>query len=164
MFFLFGWGHRTKKDYGQTLPMVCPNCNNKCFWKLLHIKTWFSLFFIPVIPYESKNYLLCEVCSQGIELKESQIGKAKEANELTLSFLNKAISEDQYKIKLKEIDLLGILEKDNRRDKIQREEVASRLPKVCPECGKGYEDSWKVCLECERPLIATQQRKADAVV
>lgn len=96
MFFLFGWGHQTRKDYGPTLPITCPNCHNQCYWHLLHVRVWFTLFFIPVIPYESKHYLLCEVCSRGMELDHEQISKAKELNQATAAFLSKTITEEAY--------------------------------------------------------------------
>jgi len=43
---------------------------------------------------------LCNVCSQGIGLNDSQIDKAKQLNQATLSFLNKCITEEQYKMAL----------------------------------------------------------------
>lgn len=88
MFFLFGWGRRTRKDFGPTLPLKCGNCNNNGFHRLLHVKTWFTLFFAPVIPYESHHYLLCDVCSRGFELHGSQIDKAKQMNQATTAYLS----------------------------------------------------------------------------
>lgn len=103
---IFGWGHQTEKKYGPTLPLTCPNCNNRVFLLLVHLRVWFTLFFIPVIPYESRYYLLCEICSQGIELKGSQIDKAKQLNQSTASFLNHEITQEQYKIALAETRIL----------------------------------------------------------
>ena len=60
---IFGWGHRTTNDFGPTLALNCPNCKNDSWWHLVSYKTWFTLFFIPVIPYESEHLLLCEICS-----------------------------------------------------------------------------------------------------
>lgn len=96
MFFLFGWNHQTKKDYGPTLPIKCPNCNNDVFWHLVHSRDWLTVFFVPVIPYKSKHSLLCEVCSQGIELNDTQISKAKKLNQTTLAFFNKEITKEEY--------------------------------------------------------------------
>lgn len=94
---IFGWGHQTKKDYGPTFPMKCPNCNNNTYWHFVHYRVWFTLFFIPVIPYESKYYLLCEVCSKGIELQGQQIDKTKQLNQDTMDFLKGIIIEEQYR-------------------------------------------------------------------
>jgi len=106
MFFLFGWGRQTRKDFGPTIPLKCGNCNNSGFHMLLHLKKWFTLFFIPVVPYESRHYLLCEVCSRGFELHGPQIEKAKRLNLATTSYLNKQTAEDQYRMALSENRLL----------------------------------------------------------
>lgn len=74
---IFGWGKRTVKHHGDTLPMTCRNCNNKVFYKLVEIKTWFTLFFIPVIPYSSKKVLMCDVCKSGMDLSTNGFKEAK---------------------------------------------------------------------------------------
>jgi hypothetical protein len=96
MFFLFGWGHQTTKDYGPAIPIVCPNCHNEGYWHLLHVRVWFTLFFIPLIPYESNHYLLCEICSRGMELSGEQVTKAKELSEATAAYLSKTMTEEVY--------------------------------------------------------------------
>ncbi len=106
MLFIFGWGHQKNRDYGPTLPIKCSNCNNEVFLHLVHSKVWFTLFFIPLIPYESKYYLLCEVCFNGIMLNGSQIDIAKKLNQTTLSLINQQISEEQYEIALMETHML----------------------------------------------------------
>ncbi len=107
MFILFGFGHRTVKEYGPTLPTKCSNCNNSTFWRLSYSRSWFTLFFIPIIPYQSKYYLLCEICSRGMELEGPQIEKAKQLNRLTRAFLAKQISEEKY---FATVERVGILE------------------------------------------------------
>lgn len=78
MIVIFGWGHRTTKELGQKTLMYCPNCRNDRWWHLISYKTWFTLFFIPVIPYESKHLLYCGLCSHGVEIKRNKINEAKE--------------------------------------------------------------------------------------
>ena len=106
MFFVFGWGRQTKNDFGPTLPGRCPNCKNNGFHRLLHIRKWFTLFFIPVFPYESHHYLLCDVCSRGLELHGPQIEKAKQLNEATASYLKKLTTKEQYQVVLNNLSLL----------------------------------------------------------
>lgn len=96
MFFLFGWGRQSRKNYGPTLPLKCPNCNNDVFLHLLHARTWFSLFFIPVLPYNSEYYLLCDICSRGLKISRSQLGLAKQMNQTTVAFLNGDLTQEQY--------------------------------------------------------------------
>lgn len=93
---IFGWGYETRKEYGPTLLARCPNCNNEVFLYLFHIRVWFTLFFIPVIPYESKWHLLCEVCSRGVELNGDDIEKVKKLSLTTKAFLNKEITQNRY--------------------------------------------------------------------
>lgn len=96
MFVLFGWGKVTSKDYGPTLPQKCNNCNNEVYLNLFHVREWFTLFFIPVIPYSSKYMIMCNVCSRGYELKGESIKEIKAINELTTRYLAKEISESDY--------------------------------------------------------------------
>ena len=68
MFFIFGWGRTTVKDHGAFHPMLCPHCDNERYWQLYSKTTWFTLFFIPVIPYSFKYFLLCPICEHGLDL------------------------------------------------------------------------------------------------
>jgi hypothetical protein len=103
MFFIFGWGRKTVKDYGPTIPAKCGNCNNNVYFKLVNVKLWFTLFFVPVFPYESKYILLCSTCSRGRELYDKDIEKAKNYNRLTTSYLKKEITDEQYRASSKNI-------------------------------------------------------------
>lgn len=149
MFFLFGWGRQTQKDFGPVMALECPNCKNTSLWRHFEAKTWFTLFFIPIAAYETKNVLICDVCSRGIELKGDQIEKARKLCPITASYVNKRITEEEYSRELKVIDLYGSIE-SSRRSKIDSN---SKLPLVCPSCGKHYDESWNMCLACERHLV-----------
>jgi len=78
MFIVFGWGHQSRKDFGATLELNCPNCNNDSWWHLSQYKAWFTLFFIPIIPYESKYFMHCNICSSGIEIEKDKLAETKE--------------------------------------------------------------------------------------
>ena len=66
MFILFGFGKRTVKYLGSAGIQVCPNCGNQREWSHLRIRTWFTLFFIPIIPYSTRTVALCPVCNYGV--------------------------------------------------------------------------------------------------
>lgn len=104
---IFGWGHQTTKEHGPTIAVRCPNCNNDVWWHWISYKIWFTLFFIPVIPYESKSLLLCGTCQQGIELTEEQLEKARLLNGLTRDYIDQRIPENHY---MNEIDRIKLLE------------------------------------------------------
>ncbi len=73
-----GFDHIKEKDYGETYPTKCPNCNNNVYLHLKNIKKFFTVFFIPLIPYKSKYYLLCPICNTGTKLSKEEVEKAKE--------------------------------------------------------------------------------------
>ena len=107
MFFIFGWGHRTNNDRGPTMPANCPNCHNDSWFHFFTYRTWFTLFFIPVIPYESKSFLLCPVCSSGLELNGEPIDAALRLNEAAQAFHNNEIGEMEFTAALRETRLLS---------------------------------------------------------
>lgn len=106
MLFVFGWGKRTHTDHGPTLPITCPNCHNQTYWRYQHYRTWFTLFFIPVIPYESDHYLLCDICKQGITLEDDARERAKILAGYTKQYLAQQMSQVEYESRLNEARLL----------------------------------------------------------
>ena len=72
MFFIFGWGRQLKKKFGPVFKKMCSHCHNEDYWIFLRISTWFTLFFIPVIPYSWKYFLACPICEYGVYLKPAQ--------------------------------------------------------------------------------------------
>lgn len=107
MFFIFGWGRRTTNEQGPTVFGTCPNCDKQNWFQLFSFKTWFTLFFIPVIPYESKHLLICPVCSRGVQLRGDQIDKARNLNRLAKTFLSNGMSEQDYIAATNDIKLFG---------------------------------------------------------
>lgn len=76
MFFIFGWGKTTVSEKGRTPEHYCEQCRNQTKFLLAERRTWFTLFFIPVIPYEHERLVLCPICSSGYVLNESQFRTA----------------------------------------------------------------------------------------
>ena len=108
---IFGWGNTKTKDYGETYPLKCSRCNNSTYWRLVRITQWFDLFFIPIFAYETKHWILCPVCNVGFELDDDKLEHARELNEITLSYLDKKITDKEYNKKLDSYDkVLTIVE------------------------------------------------------
>jgi hypothetical protein len=101
---IFGWGHTKEKDFGETFPIHCPNCDNDVFLSLVQFKKSFSLFFIPILPYKTEYYLLCPTCSRGRELKQTKIDVAKEMNQFTLKYMRDEIEDDEYDKRMKKYE------------------------------------------------------------
>jgi hypothetical protein len=74
---LWGWGRRTIKHLGQ-ITQTCPYCHNTGWFNVVTIRTWFTLFFIPVIPYRVRHAMLCTNCGGSVELDVERIVKAKQ--------------------------------------------------------------------------------------
>jgi hypothetical protein len=47
---------------------VCRVCGNEAAQRLVKHRRWFTLFFIPVIPYSTKHVYTCAYCGAGTEL------------------------------------------------------------------------------------------------
>ena len=73
MFILWGWGKKTVKEHGSTAPSQCRHCHNNVAFKLLTVREWFTLFFIPCIPYSTKHYLACPICKYAVCLTKAQL-------------------------------------------------------------------------------------------
>lgn len=74
---IWGWGKVTKKIIGSAFQHTCNYCNTTSIWQLCIIRTWFTLFFIPVIPYKKRYCVSCPGCGSYIELTQEQFEKMK---------------------------------------------------------------------------------------
>ena len=80
---IFGWKRQRRTDHGPTLHLVCPNCRNEAWWRLYTVRNWFTLFLIPVLPYDTQHLLLCPVCSRGLRLDKVQFQQARRLSRAT---------------------------------------------------------------------------------
>lgn len=62
---IFGWGYKTYKKYGVIGKSKCNICKVVTNWQLVKVTTWFTLFFIPIIPIKIKRMILCTNCNTG---------------------------------------------------------------------------------------------------
>ena len=60
MFFLFGV-RRKEKAFGQ-VERACSRCARPTVHTALEQKSWFTLFFIPVIPFGATCLTRCNLC------------------------------------------------------------------------------------------------------
>jgi hypothetical protein len=106
---IFGWGRGKTKDHGAAAPLVCPQCHNQTFYRYFSVTKWMTLFFIPVIPYSTKHFLVCPVCTRAVALDAAGRERAKQMAELTASYQAGAMSQDEYLNRMRGVagDLLG---------------------------------------------------------
>lgn len=65
---IWGWGKQTRKVIGNVFRKNCSHCNTEQMWQLCLIRTWFTLFFIPVIPYAKSYQIACPSCKSYVEI------------------------------------------------------------------------------------------------
>jgi hypothetical protein len=106
MFFVFGWGRTTQKNVTNVAVLHCAHCNNVGPWHALRRKTWFTLFFIPVIPYKTYAFLHCGVCSRGWELTGDEFAKAVRLADLSYEYTEKkTLTRERYQLAFNEVGL-----------------------------------------------------------
>ena len=71
------WGYKGyKKELGHTPSAIqCGNCQQTAPWDLIETGRKFSLYWIPLIPYGRKYYVLCPVCEYGKEIEKQDINE-----------------------------------------------------------------------------------------
>ncbi len=72
MFIIWGFGKRTRKVVGKVGARMCNYCNREGVWQLVIVRTWFTLFFIPIIPYGKSYQISCPNCKSFFELSKEQ--------------------------------------------------------------------------------------------
>jgi len=73
---IWGWGKRTVKHWGQ-ITQKCPYCKNTGWFQVVTIRTWFTIFFIPVIPYRVRHVMMCSNCGGAVELDAQRMATAQ---------------------------------------------------------------------------------------
>jgi hypothetical protein len=93
---IFGFGRDQTDDQGEVAAGVCPNCHNQVFLHHVRSKKHVSLYFVPVVPYGTEDYLVCPVCSRGLQLSSSQLPYVRSMSGTTASFRRGRLPEAQY--------------------------------------------------------------------
>ena len=65
---IYGWNHKTRSVKGGVAEKQCGYCNTRSEWQLCVKRTWFTLFFIPIIPYHTEYCIDCPNCGSYIAL------------------------------------------------------------------------------------------------
>jgi len=54
------------------------------------------LYFVPVVPYGTDNYLVCPVCSQGLQVSDAQLRHVRSMTKTTASFRAGRLPQARY--------------------------------------------------------------------
>jgi len=77
MFLIFGIGNPGSETYDTRINKHCSNCNNNAKWKVTKTTSYFSLFFINVVPMNSKYYHHCPICNYGFNISRDEFERLK---------------------------------------------------------------------------------------
>ena len=96
MVVIFGFGAGSPEDLGEVVACTCPNCHNQVFLHHVRSKKSVRLYFVPVVPYGTDDYLVCPVCSRGLQLNRTQVRHLTPMAGATASFRAGRLGPDQY--------------------------------------------------------------------
>ena len=100
MVVIFGWGAGEAQDLGEIAPTTCPNCHNQVFLHHIRSEKRVSLYFIPLVPYGSDEYLACPICRHGLQLRPENRAAVDQMRAATAVFRRGALSQDYYRSKV----------------------------------------------------------------
>jgi hypothetical protein len=93
---VFGFGPGHPEDLGEVARCACPNCHNQVFLHHVRSKKSVRLYFVPVVPYGTDDYLLCPVCSRGLQVKRAQLPYLRSMSDATASLRAGRLSQAGY--------------------------------------------------------------------
>jgi hypothetical protein len=93
---LFGWGKTTVKDHGECIAATCPRCHNSVVLHHIYLTVWFTLFFLPVIPYKRRRMLVCPICNWSREVPKTAVALTDEMNSITEQWRSGSITDTEY--------------------------------------------------------------------
>jgi hypothetical protein len=96
MVVIFGFGPGSPEDQGEVAPFVCPNCHNQVFLHHVRSKKSVRLYFVPVVAYGTDDYLVCPVCSRGLQVSGAQLPHVRSMSRVTASFRAGRVAQARY--------------------------------------------------------------------
>lgn len=147
MFFIFGWGRQTRKDFGSVAKWHCNHCGRDDYWRLLRSTTWATLFFIPLIPYSIEKFILCPICQYGIQLDDKKFNEFRPLAEANQLLIDGKITETEH---------ARMLESASNKE-IETVKEGEIIPEnnnlnFCHSCGKEIDPDAKFCKFCGNKL------------
>ncbi|MDO9580295.1 MAG: zinc-ribbon domain-containing protein [Bacteroidales bacterium] len=150
---IFGWGRQTIKQIGVVFKNLCSHCNNEDYWILTLRITWFTIFFIPILPYSIKYFLSCPICKYGLVLDQKQIDQIKPLAEINQLLIDGKITNEEYQVRLNQLSESSKPEIEVTQ-KLEPVEglVTTKIEQIetlyCGKCGIKLNESSKFCSKC----------------
>jgi len=67
---VFGWGKKGK-FIGYVGIDKCPNCKNYVHFSIYEYSNRVNIYFVPIVKFNKKNYLVCPICEAAYELTDN---------------------------------------------------------------------------------------------
>jgi hypothetical protein len=100
MVVVFGWGQGQARDRGEVVEIRCPTCHNDVYLHAIHSSKEFSLYFIPLVPYGTDEYLACPICRHGLQVGPQHAGAVQAMIASTGLWRRGAITADDYRARI----------------------------------------------------------------
>jgi len=66
------WGYRSRNKVMGQFKNTCPQCKKAGFQTVVRSRRWFTLYFIPLIPFSKKSIARCNLCGFQYALNNNQ--------------------------------------------------------------------------------------------
>ncbi len=96
MVVIFGFGEGKHEDLGEVAPAICPNCHNQVYIHHVRSKKSLRLYFVPVVPYGTNDYLVCPICSWGLQVSQAQLPAVRSMTRTVASFRAGRLAQGPY--------------------------------------------------------------------
>jgi hypothetical protein len=95
MLLIFGMRNRAHQ-HGPCVAASCPRCHNEVVLSYLVVTRWFTLFFVPLIPFGRRRMLICPICSWQRQATREAEPLALEMIGITAHWQAHELADDEY--------------------------------------------------------------------
>jgi len=75
MLFFILFGLRRRAQRLGTVLQLCSRCHTPAAQSVIRVRTFFTLFFVPLIPLGSKYRATCTLCGSTVSIPKEQAGQ-----------------------------------------------------------------------------------------
>lgn len=54
-------------------PRICPRCRRLVHYQVIREQRWFTVFWVPLFPVQSRQYIQCPSCGLALQMADPQI-------------------------------------------------------------------------------------------